>query len=68
MQIPIPSQTPNSHSFEKATILYKKAIKPNKTVKRKKYFEVVSVLKESMRAIIITKHIFYLKMSLTIGE
>ena len=46
----------------------KEASEPRKRVERKKYSQVVNVLKESVRAKTITKHILELGIKMTIGE
>lgn len=41
---------------------------PKKIVERKKHPQVINILKKSIRAITITKHILNLEINLTIGE
>lgn len=58
--ISAPIQSPNLS--QKGAKLDIKASEPNKTVERKKYAQVVNVLKESIGATTITKRILELKV------
>lgn len=45
-----------------------KAIELKKIVKKKKYPQMINILKKFLDAIIITKHILDLKINLTVGK
>lgn len=53
---------------QKTAMLDAEAGEPKKTVKKKKYSQVVNVLKESVRATTITKRILDLRINLIVGD
>lgn len=62
----VPAPTPN---FSQETAIQDvEASEPRRMVERKKYLEVVNMLKESVGATTITKRILDLGVNLTVGE
>lgn len=57
-----------SKSLPKTAIPDVEASKPRKTVEKKKHLQVLKMLKESVRATIITKHILNLGVNLTVDK
>lgn len=64
--ISISTSTPNS--FQKATILNRKASKLKKSMEKRKHLRIINILKKFIIVTTITKPILDLKMNLTIDE
>lgn len=54
--------------FQKAAIPYTETSELKKTIEKKKYLQVISILKKFVRATFITKHILDLEVNLTINK
>lgn len=64
----MPSSVSNLYFFQKAAILDAKVGESKKTFERKKYSQLIHMLKEFIEVTIMTKRILNLKVSLTISE
>lgn len=64
MPVPFSASVP----FHQAVMPDEKAMEPKMLIERKKYLQVVNILKEFMGATTVTKHILDLKVNFTIGK